>query len=335
MSNEVVKQALDQIEAATNSQSSNQDLSALFARIAGITAKLRFDHTKCSMGVGGSVILFLFAINLNSSGAALLLIPAFVIGGISGALIVTRESRWTRISKKLQALYEANLMQLDAEEFDPKEKAEELGSCYFEFQRGNYEREVLSLHSGLAEGNTADIPYQLIEFHWVDRRIVTRVTTDENGNRIEKEEEVFDHYYRTALLAEIDIQIDAYIQSYPCESMGVQWETASGRFNRIYTVHGESEIVLAKLLKPALVLLMEQLSTEYSDLNFEFCTDSTMLVSMRRNNLLDASIDVDLSDPAVAAEQLLVAASQPKIRRILSVCDEVSRFTISELRRNR
>lgn len=335
MSNEVVKQALDQIEAATNSQSSNQDLSTLFARIAGITAKLRFEHTKCSMGVGGSVILFLFAINLNSSGAALLLIPAFAIGGISGALIVTRESRWTRISKKLQALYEANLMQLDSEEFDPEEKAEELGSCYFEFQRGNYEREVLSLHSGLAEGNTADIPYQLIEFHWVDRRIVTRVTTDENGNRIEKEEEVFDHYYRTALLAEIDIQIDAYIQSYPCESMGVQWKTASGRFNRIYTVHGESEIVLAKFLKPALVLLMEQLSTEYSDLNFEFCTDSTMLVSMRRNNLLDASIDVDLSDPAVAAEQLLVAASQPKIRRILSVCDEVSRFAINELRRNR
>jgi len=335
MSNEVVKQSLDRIEAAIDSQSSNQDLSTLFARIAGITAKLRFEHTKCSMGVGGSVILFLFAINLNSSGAALLLIPAFAIGGISGALIVTRESRWTRISKKLQALYEANLMQLDSEEFDPEEKAEELGSCYFEFQRGNYEREVLSLHSGLAEGNTADIPYQLIEFHWVDRRIVTRVTTDENGNRIEKEEEVFDHYYRTALLAEIDIQIDAYIQSYPCDSRGVQWKTASGRFNRIYTVHGESEIVLAKLLKPALVLLMEQLSTEYSDLNFEFCTDSTMLVSMRRNNLLDASIDVNLSDPAVAAEQLLVAASQPKIRRILSVCDEVSRFSINELRRNR
>ena len=90
------------------------------------------------------------------------------IGGISGALIVTRESKWTRISKQLQVLYEANLMQLDAEEFDPQEKAEELGSCYFEFQRGNYEREVLSLHSGLAGGNTADIPYQLIEFHWVE-----------------------------------------------------------------------------------------------------------------------------------------------------------------------
>jgi hypothetical protein len=335
MSNEVVKQALDQIEAAINSQSSNRELSELFARIAGITAKLSFDHKKCSMAVAGSIILFLFAISLNSSGAALLLIPAVTITGISATLIVTRESRLMRISREVQALYEANLMQLDVEEFDPEEKAEELGSCYFEFQRGNYEREVISLHSGLAEGNTADIPYQLIEFHWVDRRIVTRVTTDEKGNRIEKEEEVFDHYYRTALLAEIDIQIDAYIQSYPCESMGVQWKTASGRFNRIYTVHGESEIVLAKLLKPALVLLMEQLSTEYSDLNFEFCPNSTMLISMRQNNLLDASIDVNLSDPAVAAEQLLVAASQPKIRRILSVCDEVSRFTISELRRNR
>ena len=335
MSNEVVKQALDQIEAAIDSQSSNQVLSVLFAHIAATTDKMRFDHTRCSIAVGGSLILFLFAISLNSSGAALLLIPAIAIGGISGALIVTRESKWTRISTQLQALYEANLMQLDAEEFDPQEKAEELGSCYFEFQRGNYEREVLSLHSGLAEGNTADIPYQLIEFHWVDRRIVTRVTTDEKGNRIEKEEEVFDHYYRTALLAEIDIQIDAYIQSYPCESMGVQWKTASGRFNRIYTVHGESEIVLAKLLKPALVLLMEQLSSEYSDLNFEFCPNSTMLISMRQNNLLDASVDINLSEPASAAEQLLVAASQPKIRRILSVCDEVSRFSINELRRNR
>lgn len=335
MSNEVIKQALDQIEAAIDSQSSNQDLSALFARIAETTAKIRFDHTRCSIGVGGSIILFLFAISLNSSGAALLMLPAIAVGGISGALILIRETRLSQISKKLQALYEANLMQLEAEAFDPEDKAEELGSCYFEFQRGNYEREVLSLHSGLSAGNTADIPYQLIQFHWVDRRIVTRVTTDEKGNRVEKEEEVFDHYYRTALLAEIDIQIDAYIQSYRCESMGVRWTTASRRFNDIFTVHGESEIVLAKLLKPALVLLMEQLAGEYSDLNFEFCPDSTMLISMRQNNLLDASVDINLSEPASAAEQLLVAASQPKIRRILSVCDEVSRFSINELRRSR
>ena len=334
MSNEAILESLAEIEAAIESESSNQDLSRIFTRVSRRTPKIRFDHTRCSMGVGGSFLLVIFAFSLPWSGAALLLIPAVVIGGISGSLILSRDERLSRISKKLQALYEANLMQLEAEVFDPEDKANELGSNYFEFQRGDYSREVLSLHSGLSAGDTADIPYQVIQFHWVDMRIVTRVTTDEKGNRVEKEEEVFDHYYRTALLAEIDIQIDAYIQSYHCESMGVRWTTTSRRFNGIYKVHGESEIVLAKLLKPALVLLLEQLAAEYADLNFEFCPDGTMLISMRQTHLLDASVDIYLADAAQAAEQLMIAASQPKIQRILSVCDEVSRSSINELRRN-
>jgi hypothetical protein len=334
MSNEALLGSLAEIEAAIESELSNQDLSRLFTRVSRSTPKIRFDHTRCSMGVGSSLLLVVFAFSIPWSGAALLLIPAVVIGGISGSLILSRDERLSRDKKKLQALYEANLMQLEAEVFDPEDKANELGSRYFEFQRGNYSREVLSLHSGLSAGETADIPYQVIQFHWVNMRIVTRVTTDEKGNRVEKEEEVFDHYYRTALLAEIDIHIDAYIQSYNCESTGVRWTTTSRRFNSIYKVRGESEIVLARLLKPALVLLLEQLAAEYSDLNFEFYPDGTMLISMRQTHLLDANVDIDLSDAAQAAEQLLVAASQPKIRRILSVCDEVSRFSINELRRN-
>jgi len=215
------------------------------------------------------------------------------------------------------------------------EKAEELACSYFEYQRGHCLRELESLQVGVSIGRTAEVGYELIRFHWVDERTVTRVITDVKGRQRMVEETVSDHYRRTALLALIGIEIDACIQSYPGGSRGVAWTSSSKLFNRHFQVCGESELVLARLLKPALVLLMEQLATEFSGLNFEFSPDGTLLISIHKMHLLAASITINIQQPAEAAKQLLMRASQPKIERLLSVCDEVSRHSINELRRQR
>jgi hypothetical protein len=99
-------------------------------------------------------------------------------------------------------------------------------------------------------------------------------------------------------------------------------------------VHGKSEIDLAKLLILALGLLIGHHASEYSDLKVEICYNRSVLISVRQFNCLGASIGIDLTGPAVAAEQLLVAASQPKIRSIPSVSDKTAQLSISELRRD-
>ena len=99
-------------------------------------------------------------------------------------------------------------------------------------------------------------------------------------------------------------------------------------------VLGKCEIDLAKLLILALGLLIGHHASEYSGFKFEICYNHTVLISVQQFNHLGASIGRDLADPAVAAERLLVAASQPEIRSILSVCDKITQLSISKPRRN-
>ena len=112
-------------------------------------------------------------------------------------------------------------------------------------------------------------------------------------------------------------------------------EDSTCTFNSVHVVHEKSEIDLAKLLIPALELLIGHHASEYLGFKFEICYNHTVLISVRQFNCLGTSIGIDLTDPAVAAEQLLVAASQPKIRSILSVCDKITKLSISKPRRNR
>lgn len=114
----------------------------------------------------------------------------------------------------------------------------------------------------------------------------------------------------------------------------MQWKSTSTRFNDIYKVYGETEIIIAKLLKPAVVLLLEKLAEDFNGLNFEFSLDNTLLISMRQTDLLDSSVKLSIKQPAVTAELLLEKAFQPQITKLLSVVDEIGRFSISELRRN-
>ena len=122
---------------------------------------------------------------------------------------------------------------------------------------------------------------------------------------------------------EIDVQINAYIQSFLCELMDMQWKPASGKFNIINTVHGKSEIDFLKLFQKVLVILTEQTNNKASDPNFEFCSDTTLLIAVGQDNAQNAGNDIDSSDPAVSAKQLLVSASQPNIQRNIGICDEV------------
>lgn len=335
--NETVSLALGQIEAAVSSRYSNKELATVLLSISKETPCISFDDTTYTYGIAGSVAFYFVSFLIPDDGTlkVLAIVILLVWLSISTWVLVSRSIRISKISRKLQSLYEANLMNLVEEDIDPVEKAEELASYYYEFQRGDYLSEVTSLHTGLARGNTADIAYELIQFHWVNERTVVRTYTDANGNKQEREEKVYDHFYRTAILAQIDVATELYVYNYGGTSRGVRWKSTSSMFNGIYKVHGASEIEIAKLLKPAMVLLLEKLAGEFRGLNFEFSMDKTLLISMNESQLLESSIKICIANPAMAAEQLNTQASQPKIVSLLSVVDEISRYSINELRRGR
>ena len=96
----------------------------------------------------------------------------------------------------------------------------------------------------------------------------------------------------------------------------------------------EIRLMALGLLKPAVVLLLEKLAEDFKGLNLEFSLDNTLLISMRQTDLLDSSVKLSIKQPAVTAELLLEKALQPQITKLLSVADEIGRFSISEFKRN-
>lgn len=338
MTNAVIAAALGRIEAAITSRRSNPELADLLAEIASDTESLRWNHINCLLGLLGSAALFMAGVSAITGATGLgliLMVGALAWFSACTWMIAWWSRRFTRVQTELQDLYEANLLNLTVENVDPESMAEELASHYFEFQRGDYLREVTSLHSGVASLKTGELPYKLIQFHWVNERVITRTYRDNEGNTHQQTETVYDHFYRTALLAEIDLAVDAYVYGYGGYSRGVSWKSASRNFNRIYNVNGASDIEVAKLMKPALVLLFEDLAKEFRDLNFEFSLDSTLLISMQQMDLLQANVSIDLAQPSVASDQLRSEASQPRITRLLSVVEEVNRHSVNELNRRR
>jgi len=335
--NSVVGSCLDDIANAVESRYSNQQLSALLTQIAARTPALEYNHTYSLLGIAGSCALVFAAVafGVGSDNLSGLFLVAAIWLGVSIWLMAHRNHRISTIRSELQDLYQQNLMGIEELDIDPEEKADELASRYFEFQRGDYKREVTSMRSGSASLRTGELPYHLIQFHWVNERIVMRTYTDKDGKQYQKAETVYDHFFRSAILAEIDIAVEVYIYAYGGYSRGVRWKSSSPHFNRIYDVTGESELTVAKLMKPALVLLFEELASEFDDLNFEISPDFTILISFKQQDLLRSDVQVNLTNPAEAASQLLRAGEQPFISRLLSVVDEVNRHSVNELRRPR
>jgi hypothetical protein len=72
---------------------------------------------------------------------------------------------------------------------------------------------------------------------------------------------------------------------------------------------------------------------DFEGLNIEFNTDSSLLFSMGKLNLLDSDIHIDIEYPAKTAEQLMKVANQPSITKLLGVIGQIERFGVSELAR--
>jgi hypothetical protein len=335
MSNNKVTLALEELNEAITQRASNHELAERAKAISSRIGSLSFDNT--ALYVAGALSFATLLVCLISPystgillyGAGLSLLGFFIVGGI----ISSRALSVRRTLRNLQELYESNLMSLTIEEINPQAKADELASRYYEFQRGNHLSEITSLHTGSIVGRSGEIPFELMQFHWVDERIVTRTHTASNGRQYVKREKVYDHYYRTALLTYIDLEVEVFVYGYGGFSRGVSWDSSSTTFNSKFRVAGESEVAISKLLKPAIVLLLEELADEFSGLNLEFSNDKTLLISMGHTNLLEASVELDFGNTEHLAEQLLMTASQPKIERLLGVVDEVNRHSVSELRR--
>lgn len=192
--------------------------------------------------------------------------------------------------------------------FDPTEKAEQLGKCFHEFKRGNYSREIKSLNSGSYSGNEHMFDFHCYNFHYVDR-------TKSSDNHAK-----YNHYHRYGIYLSFKFVSNLAILNQPISTInGEKFRSASNKFNKLFSVKAETEIIAAKFLKPAIVIAIEEITQEFSELNFEFNSDAQLCMSFSNKDLLLSSNkrQYGLDDPDNFINEIKMSQKIPKLEKAL------------------
>jgi hypothetical protein len=213
------------------------------------------------------------------------LAPWFAGGAVLTSLVfaILIYVRRDKINSLSDALYKRDVYLDNAwqtKEYHGKRLAAELGQQFSEFRRGNHLREISWLVKGHFQGPEHQFEYHAYNFHYVDRRQVT--TTDSKGRT--RTRTVYDHHYRYGLYLPFEFVHDIAIYSSWFGSLfSASYKPASVEFNRKFKVKAQNELVAAKFLKPAVVIEIEDMGKELSELNLEFSSSGHLCVSYAQN----------------------------------------------------
>lgn len=276
---------LNSLDRQITKAQSREDLRAILRKVSAFGRPLRYDNKHYWIGLTTAILLSGLALLSTKfyptfSFAPLLSGGAAILGAIFAILIFMRRNTIAGLS---DALYKRDVY-LDnnwqSESYHGERLAAQLGQEFSEFRRGNHLREISWLVKGQFQGAEHQFEYHAYTFHYVDSRQVT--TTDSKGRTTTRT--VYDHHYRYGLYLPFEFVHDmAIYSSWVGGLFSGSYKPASVAFNRKFKVKADNELTAAKFLKPAVVVEIEDMGKELSDLSLEFSTDRRLCISYAEN----------------------------------------------------
>lgn len=337
--NAATTEALTRIGDAASQGVSNDDLARTLETVAADTPRLEYRNFGLIVTAAIAVLVpaLLTASDIHRIDRYLPWL--WGAGWMSLALIVRifvqRRSRIRRVQARVQHLHSINCLGLKVERFNPRHKALELAADCAEFARGNQLREVTALYTGSFMSKSGETPYELVYFHWTTQRVVEETHRDNRGTSRRRRVKRTLHHFRTSLIVNVDLGIELKVQSSATGNVGISWTSSSSKFNEIYQVTAESEQVAAKVLKPAMILQLEDLASLVSKPNVEFTRGGKLVLSFRNPDVLRSDGQIDIQVPAEAARQVADCGSHELMMRLQGALEQISRYAVSELSRDR
>jgi hypothetical protein len=276
---------LDSLSTQITQAHNREDLRAILRKVSAFGRPLRYDNNiywlsfSAALLTGGLALLTLYFDPNN------VLAPWFAVATVLTSLVfaILIYMRRNKINVLSDALYKRDVYLDNAwksEDYHGKRLAAELGQQFSEFRRGNHLREISWLVKGHFQGTEHHLKYHAYNFHYVDRRRVT--TTDSKGRT--RTRTVYDHHYRFGLYLPFEFVHDiAIYSSWFGGLFSASYKPASVEFNRKFKVKAQNELAAAKFLKPAVVVEIEDMGKELSELNLEFSSSGHLCISYAQN----------------------------------------------------
>lgn len=262
-----------------------EDLRTILRKVSAFGRPLRYDNKTYWLSFSSALLIGCLALLMLYFNPNNGLAPWFAGGAVLTSLVfaILIYVRRDKINSLSDALYKRDVYLDNAwqtKEYHGKRLAAELSQQFSEFRRGNHLREISWLVKGHFQGPEHQFEYHAYNFHYVDRRQVT--TTDSKGRT--RTRTVYDHHYRYGLYLPFEFVHDIAIYSSWFGSLfSASYKPASVEFNRKFKVKAQNELAAAKFLKPAVVIEIEDMGKELSELNLEFSSSGHLCVSYAQN----------------------------------------------------
>lgn len=335
--NREVAELIGAIHSQVDAARSIEDLVNAIQDVKRFGQPVKYNHTVHY--VLASILLFLAAsvgmYHYVDSGTfsnleiALIVIPV-VISIVIFGYIYSQSRSITGLS---DAIYNKNLLfdnALEHVNVDAKNQAQLLEQRFYEFNRGNHSREILSLYKGVYQGQEYTFDYHYYHFHYVDRR--TETSTDSKGRT--RTRTVYDRYDRYGIYLPFPFVASlAIVSSLPSGLRGTRFKPASNRFNKYYKVYSDTELTAAKFLKPKVVIELEDISGQFNLINFEFNAQSDLCMSFKDRDLLSANRTYGIDSPDDFIAEIREIDILPKLHLALEHIHALMTYTDNNFER--
>jgi hypothetical protein len=317
---------------------SRLDTTKTVAQLRGLGGPIRYDDN----GKLGFGLLLLFAggyghllgsergypIGLDGTSDFVILIYNALIA-IAAGFILFWFFRRRKARKFVQKVFEHAA--LDSYGFSDEQAPtlKELDRHFHEFNRGNDSRKIVYFMSAPGDGDKIRQGYSLFQFHWVVREERQVTDTDHNGHSTTKTETTYHHYDRYGVMLEgsysgIQITSDA-----PDGRYKRKYRPASVEFNRRYKIRCVEEMQAAKLLKPSVVIALDNAGAQLKSPNLEYGLNGHMCLTWA-NDPLNVRTVMRSKDSADELANIIEAGAKlPVLEEALQLISDIQRHTQS------
>lgn len=241
-----------------------------------------------------------------------------------------RDRLITRLCDRLMdrsSLFQYGLKEVSCEPIEQR-----LGH-FGDLQRGNYDRSIHDGYEGSFQGDTHRFRYQAFRLHYVDEE--THRTTDVHGD--DKEETYYEHYDRAGIILDFPFARGIHIcNNFERSLYRSPYHPASLEFIDRFHCHGESEAVLARFLKPAVVQALVDASTDIQQLTVEISQEGKLLITGKYDHVVKTMMHLPDSaqrNPRVSPAGFQAFISQqvtmPELDRMLALAHTLMRYNDS------
>lgn len=337
--NEKLTALLNSISVGLREATSQNDLITAVSLALRFEGKIQYENS-----VAWTVVVFSLAIMViagyfgfsSGNGVNPWALAAMFISGSAGVVavgyVVNRNGEIKELSDKIfrtNILFDNNLSEV---EINGEELAQSLGNHFKEFDRGNHLREIVSIVKGVHNCEKHTFEYQIFHFHYVVRRTETRIVSNGKGGTRTETRTVYDHYNRHGLIMNFCLYTSLAVLEHGARISGEPFRPASNEFNRHFKAMAKTEIDAAKFLKPAVVVLFEDLRSNFSEINFEINSDGLLCLSFDDEDVIYCPRRYGIEDPANFIKEIEGLTEAKKLKALLSFITCVMRLSDNNFR---